>query len=483
MKRLSESISPACPSQPGPFFRNRFWYIPILLVQLMVAASLLILRLDHSILILALATLLSISIFSVRMTLLLLILITITLPIRFFQYPCIPFFISPTTYTVGFLLLLFYFVLQVLKSRGLKLLRSSLNLPMGLFLLVVWLSALWGILRDHPISEIVHEACLLSFYATFWIVLNMSNPYRLTKKLFPILTALMVIVFLEYFYIAFREPHLLAARGGRIITRQANIAVIVFPYLTTLILISPSARKKVIYFLALSIPLTTAFLHQQRSIWIAILASGIFVTAYVFAKRAHISYKGVVIGVLSLILLLFLVNYQLGFIQKFADVQVKKFIETRVQTFRQMSAEPSILIRMIDLQAVLRKIKQYPIVGSGLGAKVLRPLGRIYLYIIDNSFVYLYWKTGIAGLAIFLWLLGAVFRKCFYILKRCRDDDTLISILPITAGMIGLVILSLASVILVAYRFIIVWATLIATVELTWLRVKTREATTKNGYR
>jgi O-antigen ligase len=285
----------------------------------------------------------------------------------------------------------------------------------------------------------------------------------------------MVIVLFEYLFIAFREPHHVAARGGRIITRQANIALVVFPYLTALLAISPSIKRKIAYLLALSIPLTVVFLHQQRSIWIALIASGIFVWVCVAIKKTRFSFKHMVVGVLTVIALLFVVNYQIGILQTLIDVQMREFIGTRMETFKELRAEPSILVRLIDLQAVFEKIKEHPIIGSGFGATVFRPLGRIYLLIVDNSFVYLYWKTGILGLAIFLWFIIAVFRKCFYVLKRCKDDETLVLVLSITAGMIGLLTVSFASVILVAYRFIIVWATMIAAAELLWLRFRARE--------
>jgi hypothetical protein len=461
------------PGNHSLLLQNRFWFVFIVLLQVAACIALAVFPTEKSLPFIAVLVLLMISVFSVRTTLLLLVFILILVPIRYYRYPSIPFSITTEMYVAGFLLLIFYFVLQRLKTGTITYRQSSLNLPLALFLGVVWLAALSGVVRGHSGLSVLNEVFLLSFYATFWIVLNMSDPERITRMLFPVLTVLMVIVLAEYFYVALREPHLIAMKGGRIITRQANMAVVVFPYLATLFWFAPSLKKKIGYLVALSIPLTVAALQGQRALWIAMLVGGVYVAAYVFVKKRHLFFKNALFGVVGVVLLLVvIVNYELGFFQKLAGVEMKEVVGARFQTFERVGVDPSLLIRVADLNAVFGEIKKNPILGAGLGATVFRRIGRVDISYLDNSFVYLFWKTGVIGLGCFLWFIAVVLRKCFHILSRSKDDEVVATTLSITAGLFGLLILSMFSVTLVAYRFTLIWATMVAVVEFMWLRAR-----------
>ena len=122
---------------------------------------------------------------------------------------------------------------------------------------------------------------------------------------------------------------------------------------------------------------------------------------------------------------------------------------------------------------MIDKTRQNPILGMGIGDRIMRTLLRPGLaHYVDNSYVYVYWKMGLLGLFSFLLVWFLFLKRCIFVLKHKIDEKSRLIVISSLAIFIGLALIALTNACLALYRFNIIWALTIGSVEIIARRVE-----------
>ena len=121
---------------------------------------------------------------------------------------------------------------------------------------------------------------------------------------------------------------------------------------------------------------------------------------------------------------------------------------------------------MTEIKHALLQWKDNILFGTGLGAKIeLVTLIHISPQLIDNSYVFILWKTGLVGFTLFILILFNFIKKGIKLFLKLNQTNEQWIVAAITSGFIGLMFIGLTNTCLVHYRFIILWALAFAYIE------------------
>ncbi|MEO0110689.1 MAG: O-antigen ligase family protein, partial [candidate division WOR-3 bacterium] len=155
---------------------------------------------------------------------------------------------------------------------------------------------------------------------------------------------------------------------------------------------------------------------------------------------------------------------------------VERLLGGRFASFKILEYDVSLLARMELGKYVIEKVRQSPFLGVGLADFVryryFPTLGRFNVYLLDNTYLQLLWKTGILGLTLFLGMMGFFLARAWFILKKGRTTFDKIIGSSIFFSFLTLMISGLQCAILVGYRFNLVWAVLAGITELRAREIK-----------
>ena len=141
-----------------------------------------------------------------------------------------------------------------------------------------------------------------------------------------------------------------------------------------------------------------------------------------------------------------------------------------------IGGDVSMNMRMLGIRRVMNQWQDSWInilFGTGLGAAKKRiAYNDTYPFIVDNSYVFLLWKMGIVGLLSYLSLFFLFFKKGLYVFFHTTKVESKQLSSALMAGVAGLLVVGLSNTCLLLYRFIIIWALAIATIELLYRQEK-----------
>ncbi len=359
-----------------------------------------------------------------------------------------------------------FHVLKDALDRG-RLSGGARSLPWAWGLVTAWMfvSVLRGVWLGHEPGALRTEAMLLALYVTYPIA---ADALRTPGDLLWVLVAMFAgvgLVFVEY---------VLAAVGGitwdvtfgRIVTRQANLVVAIAPFLLAAFLVA--RRGSAWWWLIGFVPcVLVTLLSQQRALFVALPVS--IIAAGVVALRAvHVRRSRLVGGVLTLILSGVVGWGLLGTIgggRGAADVS--QGVAERAAEATDAAGSAAIVIRLVSFAYVWKeKVAVHPFVGWGIGDEedipILRGQNTTVLR-VDNSYLTLWWKSGIIGLLLFTGFLVLVLWRCWVLARHPHRDVQLLA-MSVAGTMVGVLVLSLASSIVTHYRFNAIWGVMMGAV-------------------
>jgi len=178
-------------------------------------------------------------------------------------------------------------------------------------------------------------------------------------------------------------------------------------------------REKLISLFLLALFFSTIVISLSRSFWVGILISGFLALLYLIFKSRPYNYKIIFkvfsVGIVSIILGMILIFIS---ISPGASKQLERQLAQRVQS----QDEAAVVSRWALLPKIMAEIKLNPITGQGFGAtatyisadpRVLakNPSGVYTTYAFEWGYLDIWLKTGLIGLAAYLWLLFLLIKE------------------------------------------------------------------------
>lgn len=433
----------------------------------------------NRILYLILFLLISISIFIFHLNYQVFFLILISLFIIFY-FPIILFNSKKLIFAILFFLIVFpqtywytdyvfvnlyssFLILVILLVHSLRSIRidNSFFLIFLLFFIVILINAIRGIYSNYDKIFIFYETIKYLFYPiTFYFILSVfkeKKDLRSIKKIFEYCIIFTSIASTEIIMI-----YLFITKGGRVLTRFGNI--ILFGLIISLNFVrinEISPIKKIFYYFSIMLMSIGILLTMQRSLWVATVIS-IIVFYFIDLMSRKSTIKEILLRLFILILLLFSIFFIFNKISLDTDVLLE-----RTEKMQQGEMDSSLAIRLYTFVKVVDITKNNVIWGRGLGDSSHFSLFTNKIKnLVDNSYVTLFWKMGIVGVALFMYLLLKVLWKLFYIIKTTKDKFVKSISVIIFSVVVGQMVNSLACVVLTQYHYNFIWALFIAITEL-----------------
>ncbi|MGB9721759.1 MAG: hypothetical protein ACPL28_09810 [bacterium] len=135
---------------------------------------------------------------------------------------------------------------------------------------------------------------------------------------------------------------------------------------------------------------------------------------------------------------------------------------------RNLVYDESARVRINELKDTVDEIKEEIILGKGLGDVRITRWRHTRQLTVDNSYVFLFWKMGIIGLCSFLLIYYILFKRLIALLKIPLNYDEKVIVVSTLWNFVGMLIIGLSNASVAHYRFISVWAIMMALIELIY---------------
>jgi len=229
----------------------------------------------------------------------------------------------------------------------------------------------------------------------------------------------------------------------------------IFPLIFSYFLLEKQKRKKLVYFIVLSIIYATLMICQSRGIWISISLTVIF-AIYIIIKFKlfgifHKNKKWLTFLLITFLIITIIYSTD-NPLNKSAITVPQRALSTLDEQ------DPSINTRLLMWRTTFEMIKDKPIFGLGIGtfrmnyldyqAQLLRENQDYIKYYTKageahNEYLQMWAELGIIGLGLFLLIFYFIFHTVFNFYKRSKNSEDRLIILGLITGITCFMIHSL----------------------------------------
>lgn len=335
--------------------------------------------------------------------------------------------------------------------------KSRINIPILLFILLMTISLFRSVFFRISLNDYI--IFLFYFILYFFIRNNLSNKIELKSfiKIF-FLTSFLVSLYTLIQYYGYDPylkglPHLSSTIGQK--NWISNYLAMIFPIIFSFFLLEKSERKKIAYFVVLSVVYATLMICQSRGIWISIIFTAILVIYIIIkSKLFGIFYKNK--RWLVLLLVIFLIITIIYSTDNPLNKSAITVTERAISTFDEQSS--SIYARLLMWGTSFKMIKDKPIFGSGIGTFRMNYLGYQAQYLkknpnyikyyikageAHNEYLQMWAELGIIGLGLFLSIFYFIYRTVFNFYRKNKNGEDRLIILSLITGITCFMIHSL----------------------------------------
>jgi hypothetical protein len=430
--------------------------------------------------------------FSVTRTFYLLVFYFLALPEKFYSYnfPGLPiYFVWYVGYPL-FIMLLSYWLISLLRNQG----RNEFNLgkftsekkstsPTSLrtmdllliiFIIFFSLSGILGYLRGFNRMYCAYDFVGPSLYLGYFVYLN--SVLREKPKLlndFALFCA--VLVGFEFIYALIRFGGFLVLR--RIVSTHIHIAQMAIPYIGTTIIYSTSRFRKIFFAALLPIVIIGVIISQQRALWGSVGLTLILLLMILAYEKRHSLFKSLTRTIYWIVLIVIALGGLFILLQVLTKGKFLSTIIYRALIFlspKMLSLDISAIVRTSEIKNALGTVGNDFLFGRGLGDAFISRWRGTEQHTVDNSFAFLYWKTGFLGLFSFIALILYFLYRSISVLKKKLLKAERIYALTALLNMTGLLVVAFTNVCIVQYHMIIAWAATFAVVELIARKYETK---------
>jgi len=327
-------------------------------------------------------------------------------------------------------------VLKYFKEEKNLRIKSPLNLPIFLFILIMSISLfeskfLIVSLRDYVI--------FLSYFFIFFLVINnIENEkefYSFIKIFYIITFIISIYTIIQYYGL---DPYLkeLGALTSTIGQKNwiSNYLALIFPMIFSFFLLEEIKKNKILLFLLLSIIYTNIMICQSRGIWISISLTLIFAIYMVIKFNIFEIFKKNkkwLIALLSTFLIITIIYSTDNPLNK----SLLTFPQRALSTFDEK--DPSINTRFLIWKNTLQMIKDKPLLGSGIGTFKMNYLDYQAEFFKDNPDSIKYYtfpreahneylqigaELGLLGLGLFIVIIFIFYSTVLNFLKKEQNS-------------------------------------------------------------
>jgi len=325
--------------------------------------------------------------------------------------------------------------------------NNELSLPIFVFILIMTFSLFISHLFTTSFTDYL---IFLSYFILYFLVINNienENIFYSFIRLFFITSSLVALYTILHYYGFI--PYL--KEFGPVISTigqknwTSNYSALIFPLMFSYFLLEKLKRKKIFYFVFLSIIYATLMICQSRGIWISISITSILAIYIIFKFRLIKIFKEnkkwliVLLSVFLIITIIYSTDNPL-------NKSPLTVTQRALSTFDEK--DTSINTRFLMWKNGLQMIKDRPFLGGGLGSFRLNYLDYQAKYLQDNSSYIKYWTSageahneylqigaemGLICLGIFILIIFIFYKLVLNFLKSEKNNQKRI----IGWGLIG----------------------------------------------
>ncbi len=363
-----------------------------------------------------------------------------------------------------FLLLIFYWMIHIMENKYILSL-TTLDVLLILFGSSLFLSAALGYLKGYDREYWLYDFMNLSLYITYFVVLY-SPLKNMGKQIFGFISVCAVIISLQFLDAIFKFGGIVILT--RIVSEHIHLSQLAFPYIALNMIYTRNKLKKFIFAIAILLIFVGIIISQQRAMWGSTFVMT-FILAIIAFYRIHLWLKLHIVKIITAAVIIFIGLTGLFFV---VNTSTQGQLYTTLISRGLILFNPVLLkfdesakVRMHEISDAIDDTKNEFLIGKGLGASLVTRWRFVRHSVVDNSFVFLYWKMGLWGLFTFLSFYLYFFLRGWRLLKKKLSLDERCIVESSLLNFLGLFIIALTNVCIVHYRFILIWATMIAIVE------------------
>ena len=130
-------------------------------------------------------------------------------------------------------------------------------------------------------------------------------------------------------------------------------------------------------------------ISMTRALWVAILFSCL-IMIFFYGLKGKLSIRNIIKICFIMGLFIIIISLSINFLVSAQGREVEESMGTRVQTFEQLGADYSLMIRVVEIMQVLEKANKNPILGCGFGDHIMQRFLRFGLAnYVDNAFIWI----------------------------------------------------------------------------------------------
>lgn len=368
-------------------------------------------------------------------------------------------------------LLVVYWIIYLCKnSEVVKF--NQMDIAVLIYLCAMSLALINGLLRSYNHKALLYNFMPASFFLGYFIFIYSPLKHRI-RWFYMILLISSIVVSVQFISAVTKYRTMVIL--FRIVSEHIHIAQFAIPFSLLTLIYSPSKRKKFIFSAFLILNILAVFFSQQRALYASTGLSILFLTVvFFYTRRAWIknNYTKFIFIIGSILAAVIVAIAVMQIITK------GKFLMTlysRLFVFlnlNRISSDSSWTIRWREIKAVLDDLKHFWLFGKGFGVSQVTRFRYVAQITVDNSYVYLIWKTGFVGLFSFLYIYFIFFKHGLIALTKSLTTDERIFVITALVNAAGLMIVAQTNACIATFRFIFVWAALFACTEVIYRKYR-----------
>ena len=327
-------------------------------------------------------------------------------------------------------------ILRILNNEEFYFEKTNLNLPILIFILLMTVS----LLRSQFFMVSLNDYIIFLFYFLiyFLIINNINHKIQFDSliKLFFI-TATIIAIYALMQYYGF-DPYLkeLSAITSTIGQKNwvSNYLVLIFPLIFSYFLLENRKKYKLYYYLSVSIIYATLMICQSRGIWISIICTfliGIFlIYKYKIFDVFKKNKKWMTLIILTFLLITIIYSTDNPLNKSYLTIPQRALTILDEQ-------DPSINTRLLIWKTTFEMIKDYPLLGTGIGtfkinylyyqAKYLNNNSGYIRYLANakeahNEYLQIAAEMGLFGLGVFGLIIYTFYTLIINFIKKKNND-------------------------------------------------------------
>ncbi len=257
-------------------------------------------------------------------------------------------------------------VIKILSSEKIVWVKSRLNIPLLIFILVITISFFTRSIKEVALSDYVN---FISYILLYLVVVNFIRKEKEVNHLLKIffITSFLVALYtlLQYYGL---DPYYsyLGALTSTIGQKNwiSNYLAMMFPVIFSFFLLADDKKNKSLYLFLLAILYATLLICQSRGIWISITLTTVFAFMVILRYKLGDIFKSnkkwlvILVTVFLIITIIYSTENPL-------NKSRLTVIERAASTFDQ--EDPSINTRFLIWGTSLEMMKEKPLLGLGIG--------------------------------------------------------------------------------------------------------------------